>query len=157
MTTTIINLKTTTILHKEIIMDFFAEPEAYPGYNEEVDLLEYEKIKDHVNDKYDCDMSAIEVRSEFESAYNKLFDNLMQDHSHEIFNIIYVLMDCFNINEVKAVRYLSEDNKEILRVFAINNRETAYYQKMENVKEKAKMEKKGLKFFEHINVDDLFE
>jgi hypothetical protein len=82
---------------------------------------------------------------------------MLQEHSHEIFNIIYVMMDCFNIDEVKAVRYLNKDNKEKLRSFAINNKETSYYEKIEKNNEKKKLEKKGLKYFEHVDMEDLFE
>lgn len=136
-------------------MDFLSE-EAYPGYEESIQLQEYESIKEKINEKFDCDLSAIQVRSEFEIAYNKLFENLLQSHSHEMFKIIYVLMDCFNISEVKAVRYLSKDNKEKIRAFAINNCNTKYYQQIEKNIKKEKLEKKGITFFEHDDIGGLF-
>jgi hypothetical protein len=136
-------------------MDYYTEP--FPGHNEDINLQEYESIKDKVNDKYECDMTALQVRAEFELAYNKIFDSLMQEHSHEIFNIIYVLMDCFNIDEIKAVRYLNKTNKEMVRAFAIGNHETHYYEKLEQRKLKQKAEAKGKTFFEHDDIGDLFE
>jgi hypothetical protein len=136
-------------------MDYYTE--AFPGHNQEVNLEEYESIKEKINSKYNCNMTALQIRSEFEVAYNKIFDSLMQDHSHEIFNIIYVLMDCFNIDEIKAVRYLNKSNREIIRAFAINNHETYYYENIERKKMKEKALKKGKTYFEHDDIGDLFE
>jgi hypothetical protein len=135
-------------------MDYITEP--FPGHNEDIQLQEYEKIKDVVNENHNCDMSALEVRSEFEQAYNKIFESLLVDHSHEIFNIIYVLMDEFNISEMKAVRYLYPENKEKVRAFAINKCNTSYYEKIEKKLEKEKVEKKGGVYSSHKNISDLF-
>jgi hypothetical protein len=135
----------------------FSTPEAYPGHNEDINLEEYESIKDKINEKHNCNMTALQVRSEFEKTYNKLFDTLMQEHSHEVFNILYVMMDCFNIDEIKAVRYLNKTNKEKVRSFAVTNCNTNYYEKLEQRKLKAKAEKKGKTFFEHNDIGDMFE
>ena len=136
-------------------MDFLVEP--FPGHNEDINLEEYESIKEKINKKYDCKMTALQVRTEFEQAYNKIFDSLMQEHSHEIFNIIYVLMDCFNVDEIKAVRYLNKSNREKVRSYAISNHETHYYQNIEKKNLKMKAEKKGKTFFEHDDIGDMFQ
>ena len=131
-------------------MDFIEEP--FVGHTEEYRLQEYESIKDKINEKYECNMTALEVRAEFERAYNKLFEALLVEHSHEIFNILYVMMDCFNIDEIKAVRYLNKENKEMVRAFAESNFNTYYY---ENKEQQMLQEKgKGQATFE--NIEDLF-
>ena len=136
-------------------MDYMVE--AFPGHNEDINLEEYESIKEKINSKYGCEMTALQVRAEFEQAYNKLFESLLFEHSHEVFNILYVLMDCFNIDEIKAVRYLNKSNREKVRAFAINNCETHYYENIEKRNQKAKAEKKGRTYFEHDDIGDMFE
>jgi hypothetical protein len=136
-------------------MDF--QEEVFAGHLDTIHLEEYETIRDKINLKYQTNATALQIRSEFEDAYNKLFEKLLVDHSHEVFNIIYVLMDCFNIDEIKAVRYLKPENKEIVKAFAKSKCETFYYEKIEQGIEKEKCEKKGITFFEHSNIKDLFE
>ena len=116
--------------------------ELYPGYNEMIKLRSYDEIKTVVNDKYGTKTSASQVRLEFESAYNKLFDCMMKDYSNRIFDVIFVLMDTFNIkNETRAIRYLNKRNRELVKNFAKSKFETAYYEK----KEREKIVKKRLK------------
>jgi len=131
--------------------------QAYPGYTEESKQVEYEKIKNKINTKYNVDFTAFSVRAEFEKVYNKLFETLLQDHSNKIFDILYVFMDCFNINEVKAVRYLNKQNKELVRNYALCNYNTKYYENIEQQKIDAKLEKKGKKSHKHSNINNLFE
>jgi hypothetical protein len=132
-------------------------PEAYPGYNESIRLEEYETIKEKINSKYKTNSTALQIRSEFEEAFNKLFDSMLEEYSDRIFDVIYVLMDCFNINEIKAYRYLSKSNKEKVRNFAKGRYHTGYYERLERDKMKKNAEKKGQSFFEYETIDDIFE
>jgi len=131
--------------------------ETYPGHNDDIKLAEFEKIKDKINEKYRTELSALDVRSEFEIAYNKLFDTMLNEHSEKIFDIIYLFMDVFNIDEIKAVRYLNKSNREIVRQFAINNYNTKYYENIERAQLKRKLEKKGRTFFDYLDIRELFE
>jgi len=131
--------------------------EAYPGYNEDIQLEEYESIKTKINDKFSSDTTALQIRTEFEIAFNKLFDSMLEEYSHRVFDIIYVMMDCFNINETKAIRYLNDDNREKVRNFASNNFNTHYYEKCEQKRLKKKADKKGKIFYIHEDARDLFE
>jgi len=126
------------------------------GYNEEIHLLEYEKLKDALNKKYNTSFTAFQVRADFEEAYNKLFDMMMAEYSEKIFDILYVFVDCFNISEAKAFRHLNKKNREIVRSFAINNYNTLYYQNIEKRKQKDKLEKKGKNYNEFSDIGDLF-
>lgn len=132
--------------------------EAYfPGYNEDVHMEEYEQIRKHINEKFDTKSSAMQVRAEFEIAFNKLFDSMMEDYSDRVFDVLYVMMESFNINEIKAYRYLNKDNKEKVRNFAINRKNAYYYEKKEKEMIKKKMKKKGKPFYEFQDVRGLFE
>lgn len=130
--------------------------EAFPGYNEEIQLQEYEKIKDIINEKYECKMTATEVRTEFEDAYNKIFESMFMQFPDQVFNILHVLMDEFNIDEVKAVRNLNEENTEKVRSFAITNCNTAYYQRQERKQKKEQMERLGKGYNEVADLTDMF-
>ena len=138
-------------------MALFEGEEAYPGFSEDIHLEEYESIKTKINEKHGTNNTALQIRSEFEVTFNKLFDSMLEEYSDRIFDVIYVMMDCFNINEIKAFRYLSKTNKEKVRNFAKNNYNTFYYETKEKMKQKAKAEKKGKIFYEYDSIDDLFE
>jgi hypothetical protein len=130
--------------------------ESFPGYNEDIQLQEYEKIKEVINEKYKCNLNATEVRTEFEDAYNKLFSVMLAQFPDKVFKIIELFMDEFNIDEVKAVRNLNEENREKVRSFAITNYNTSYYQKIEKRNEKEKMERLGKGYNEVSDLRDLF-
>ena len=129
----------------------------YPGYNEDIRMEEYEKIKTVINDKYGTDDTALQIRAEAEKTFNKLFDSMMEEYSDRVFDVLYVMMDCFNITEIKAIRYLNKDNKEKVRNYAKNNYNTYYFENMEKEKKREKLEKKGKKLIEHENITELFE
>jgi hypothetical protein len=127
------------------------------GHDDSISGLEYESIKNIINEVHSCDMTALEVRSEFELAYNKIFDNMMVDYSDKIFDVLYVLMEEFNIDEIKAVRYLNEKNKDMVRNFAISTCNTFYYETKEKQQQKEKALEKGKVYHEHVDIRDLFE
>ena len=53
---------------------------------------------------------------------------MLVDYSDRLFDIIYVMMDTFNLSERKAVSYLNSRHKEMLRSFAMSNYNTFYYE-----------------------------
>lgn len=133
------------------------EEEAFPGYDEDIRMEEYREIRKIINKKYNSTLSESQVRLEFERAYNKLFDSMMESYSHRVFHIIYVMMDCFNIDEIKAFRYLNVQNKEKVRNFALNKDKSWYWQKKEKEKIKNKMNKKGKSLLEAQDIKNLFK
>lgn len=132
-------------------------PEPYPGHIEDINMMEYETIKAIINEEYGTTSTALEIRSEFEIAFNKIFENMLLHHSHEVFKIIWVMVDEFNVSEEKILRYLNDENKEKVRNFAMNNYETYYYELKEEEQEKEKMLEKGRSYFKCVRTDDLFE
>lgn len=136
-------------------MDYIEE--SFPGYDESIKMGEYEDVKDIVNEIHGTNSTAIEVRKEFEVAYNKLFDQLALQSPDRIMHILLLFCDEFNIDEAKAYRCLNKQNKELVRAFAKSNCNTHYYEKMEEKKIKEKMEKKGQVYFKCERIDDLFE
>jgi len=131
--------------------------EAYPGYNEDQRFLEFEEIKNVINEKYGSDTTAFQVRTELEETYNKLFNILMMDFSDKVFDIIFVLMDTFNITESKAISYLDDDNKEKVKCFAKSHYNTFYYENIEKKHAKEQCEKKGIPYYEFEDIRDCFE
>lgn len=130
----------------------------YPGYHEEIQLVEYEEVKRKINKKYKTSNTALEIRSEFEVAYNKIFDKMIKDDPNKIIEIIWVIMDVFNIDEVKAIRYLNKDNFEMVRNYMIQEKNTVYYQNIEKDLKDQKIEKKANKYRKSIKtIMDLFE
>jgi len=130
----------------------------YPGLNSDQQLNEYEKVKNFVNKKYGTKNTSLEIRAELEEAYNKIFDKMLQGSEDKVFQIIWVMMDFFNIDEVKAVRYLNKKNYEFLRKHVVENKNTLYYQKIEKALQEKKVAKKELKMKRSIKtIMDLFE
>ena len=130
----------------------------YPAHHEDVQLLEFEDVKKQINRKYKTNTSALEVRAEFEIAYNKIFDKMIKEDSDKIIEIIWVIMDVFYIDEVKAVRYLNKENFELVRNFMIQEKNTTYYQNIEKELKDKKIEKKAKKYKKSIKtIMDLFE
>lgn len=132
------------------------EETAYPGYDEDIQMEEYKAIRQKINNKYNTSLTSAQIRKEFEIAYNKLFDSMMSEYSHRVFHIMYVLMDCFNIDEIKAFRYLNKQNKEKVRSFAMSKSKSWYWQKKEKDKINAKLLKKGKKIVEVQDITNLF-
>lgn len=138
----------------------------YPGYSEDIQLAEYEAVKKVINKKYKTNNTALEIRSEFEEAYNKIFSSMIADHPKQPFEIIWVIMDHFNIDEVKAVRYLNKENYAIVRDYAKEHCHTPYYENIETDLKQKKIDKKlakrketdSLKYKKSIKtIMDLFE
>lgn len=127
------------------------------GHNTGIGGLEYEEIANIINEIHNTDLQPLECRSEFEDAYNKIFDRMMIIYPERVFDVLYVIMDEFNIDEIKAVRYLNEKNKSIVRNYAMATCTTDYYQKKEKQKMKEKAEEKGKLWIEHVDIEDLFE
>ena len=127
------------------------------AHDESVNGLEYEDIANIINELHSTNLKPLECRSEFELAYNKIFDQMLQYYPNRVFDIVYVIMDEFNIDEVKAVRYLNDKNKSIVRNFAMANCTTDYWEKKEKDMLRDKAHRKGKVFIEHVDVDDLFE
>ena len=135
-----------------------SEETYYPAHHDDVQLLEYEDVKKQINRKYKTNTTALEVRSEFEIAYNKLFDKMISQDPNKITEIIWVIMDVFHIDEVKAIRYLNKENFELVRNFMIQEKNTSYYQNIEKELKDEKIEKKAKKYKRSIKtIMDLFE
>jgi hypothetical protein len=131
--------------------------ESYPGYSEDIKMTEFEDIKTVINEKYKTDFTSTEIRSECEEAFNKIFNKMLAIYPNRIFDIIYILMDEFNISESKAVRCLNKENREIVRNFAISTYHTGYYQKKERELEKEKMERLGKPHYEFRSMSKFFK
>jgi hypothetical protein len=132
-------------------------PEAYPAHNEAINMMEYETLTAIINQKYGTNSTTLEIRSEFLDIFNRIFEDMLRLHSHEVHKIVWVMVDAYNISEENILRYLNEDNKEKLRNYAINNYETKYYEDIEERNLRQKMEEKGQTFFKHVRTDSLFE
>jgi hypothetical protein len=129
----------------------------YPGLNKDVKLQEYEDVSKLINEKYKTSSTPLQVRKEFEEAYNKLFETMLVEYPTRVFDILYVLMDAFNINETKAVQHLTQKNQEIVRSYAKSKYNTYYYEKKEVEQIKEKYKKQGKKYFDYQVIKDLFE
>jgi hypothetical protein len=127
------------------------------GHDDSVSGFEYEEIARIINELHNTDLKPLECRAEFESAYNKIFDRMLLEYPEKVFDILYVIMDEFNIDEIKAVRYLNEKNKSVVRNFAMANCVTDYWQKKEKEAKRTKAHEKGKLYLEHIDTEDLFE
>lgn len=120
-------------------------------------LLEYEAIREKINEKYNTDSTNKEIRNEFLETINKLFSKMSEEHSDDLFGVVQIMIEEFKINEGKFVRYLNKENEMKLRNFAKNNFETTYYETMEKRKKDAKLIKKGKSSEIRESISDLFE
>lgn len=124
-------------------------------YNDK--LMGYDEIRKEINENYNCSLTNKEVRKEFLDAINKVFSSMLEDYSDRVFDVIYVMMEEFKVNESKLIRYLNDENMTVLRNFAKNNYETRYWEVKEKEKKDAKFEKMGKKFEIRDSIFDLFE
>lgn len=88
---------------------------------------------------------------------NEVFTKLKTTFPSKLFEIVYVMSDTLEIPEDKMFTKLDEDNRNLLKNYAINKYNTNYYEKKEKLKNDAKLRRKG-RFSEiHDKIEDLFE
>lgn len=124
-------------------------------YNEK--LVGYDEIREQINKTYDCKLTNKDVRNEFLDAINKVFSSMAYNYSDRLFDVIYVMMEEFKVNECKLIRYLNNENLSKLRNYAKNNYETRYWEVKEKEKNDTKLEKLGKSFEIRATISDLFE
>ena len=133
------------------------ETEDYMLEQYEKKLVGYDEIRVEINRKHNINLTNKEVRKEFLAAVNKVFADMSEDFGDRLFDVIYVMMEEFEVNESKLVRYLDKDNMSKLRSFAVNNYETTYWETKEKKKKDDKSEKKGRMTEVRTRITDLFE
>ena len=121
--------------------------------------MEYNQIRDIINEKYDADLSIHNVQVELKSAFNKMFSAVAEEYPTRLFDVVQVFVEEFKIPETTIVRYLNKKNYEMLSNFASNifQEESDYLQRRERARVNEKLEKKGKKVERRLSIHDLFD